>query len=579
MDVVFVAEDEVRTPVLAGLTALGLEPTEVDIESVDGHAMPIVAAPAGDPLLTQAGDRLDGLWIGIEVGGMGGWQLPKTEACVTVFDAAGGPCHRCLRTRIDAAHKELTEASGGYDASSASYAGAQAAWMLRDVGADQLDQLRGRLIEIGGMTRRLLAVPGCDCELAADRFELEFAHVEYELDDALERAEQAFDDRLGIITEVGEQASFPTPYYLARLADTAGFSDRTAAKLAAGVDHDWNGSFMRALGEGLERYCAGVYHVDDLPTEPGDRCIELGSLALARGDDRPIGHWWRGVDLHEQTSVSLPAESVVFPPPDDADLAGITTGLGLGSSTVAATLQGLLEVIERDACMLGWYSTFEPMALHVDSEGYRTIERRIASEGLGATSMLVTQDIDVPVVTSVVHRRDGEGDSMVTVPWSDGDDWPAFAVGSAASFDPAKAAERALAEATQNWMELRSMGPDRAESEGAIARFASFPREARGFLDIEHEVPVTSVGPAEIPEGETALDRAIQAVSEIALDAYVARLTTPDVADLGFEVVRVIVPQAQPLVRQATPMSQRVKTVPRSLGFRPRLDRGPHPYP
>jgi ribosomal protein S12 methylthiotransferase accessory factor len=63
------------------------------------------------------------------------------------------------------------------------------------------------------------------------------------------------------------------------------------------------------------------------------------------------------------------------------------------------------------------------------------------------------------------------------------------------------------------------------------------------------------------------------------LDVYAARLTTPDVAGLGFEAVRVLVPDAQPLFTDDPYFGSRAESVPPELGFEPRLDREHHPYP
>jgi len=101
----------------------------------------------------------------------------------------------------------------------------------------------------------------------------------------------------------------------------------------------------------------------------------------------------------------LPAELVVFPPPERTIRPSITTGLGLGNGGVDALCSGLYEVIERDATMLSWYSTYEPMGLAVDNEDYRTLKNRAKSEGLSTTALLCTQDVDVPVVAACVHRR------------------------------------------------------------------------------------------------------------------------------------------------------------------------------
>jgi len=273
-----------------------------------------------------------------------------------------------------------------------------------------------------------------------------------------------------------------------------------------------------------------------------------------------------GVDLAAGEETYLAAELVQFPPPEERYVDAITTGLGLGSSGVDALASGLTEVLERDATMLAWYSTFEPLALDVDAEGYRTLEKRARSEGLAVTALLVTQDVDVPVVAVAVHREDG--------------DWPRFAVGSDAALDAERAATDALAEALQNWMELRSMGRSEAsEEDGAIGAFADFPRAAADFLDAGGPVPARSVGPGRVPTGEDRLRALVDRIDAAGLTPYAARVTTRDVAHVGFEAVRVVVPDAQPLFTDEAVFGERARTVPEALGFEARLDRRHHPYP
>jgi ribosomal protein S12 methylthiotransferase accessory factor len=79
--------------------------------------------------------------------------------------------------------------------------------------------------------------------------------------------------------------------------------------------------------------------------------------------------------------------------------------------------------------------------------------------------------------------------------------------------------------------------------------------------------------------GSEELDALLDRVAEAGLDAYAARVTTRDAAALGFEVVRTLVPSAQPLFVGEPYFGERARSVPRELGFEPRLDRARHPFP
>lgn len=575
MTVALLGDGDRVAAVATGLGAMDVDVAHVALDAVEPDES-VVAVAGGGLDLERVSDRLEGAWYGIELGHLGGSTIEGITGAITGF-GADGPCYRCLRARVGATTNRDPAPSGPTDDVTARFAGAVAGWHLTDAG--RRSALIGHVHQLDGTRRDLLPVPGCDCHPKIDRRSFTFDHRSRPVDAVLEAMEVALDDVVGVVTDVGERASTPAPYYLATLADTGGFSDVSAADQAAGVDRDWSAAFVRAMGEALERYCAGTFRTDALTTDPEAPTVGLDAFALAGEDVDPIGQWWPARTL-DGDPVAIPADVVTFPTPPDAALPSITTGLGLGSSLVEATVRGVLEVIERDACMIAWYSTFEPAALASDAAAISAWRRRLLGEGLAVSLRLVTQDVDVPIVMGIVHRRDGDGDAVYTVPGVDPDDWPSFAVGSAAALDPVEAAERAIAEAVQNWMELEAMGRERAaEEQENIARFASFPREARDALAFDHRLPLSAVGPEDVPEGEAALDALGDRLAAADLEPYVARTTTPDVASLGLEAVRVVIPAAQPLLHGSAPMGDRLRSVPRELGYRPRLDRRPHPYP
>jgi len=530
-------------------------------------------------------------WIAVELGGVGGRSLPEVDAAVSGF-APESACHDCLRRRVAANADEGDDGdedgvADATDSPTERLAGAIAGHLLARFVADDDRSAFGTVHELPSAERALLPVPGCECGESPDpsprRDEGTVA-----LDTAVDSAEGAIDDRVGVVSDIGEVSSFPVPYYLAHVGNTTGFSDARAATAAAGAAVDWNAALMKALGEALERYCAGVYRTASL-RESGDdgNAKEVPPSAFvtqsgerkdtddATGSTDPV--WVSGEDLETGEHVRLPAEFVRFPPPETRHRPAVTTGLGLGSGGVDALLSGLYEVVERDAAMLAWYSTYEPLELRVDDGGFATLARRARSEGLSVTPMLVTQDIDVPVV-AVAVRRGGEDITGGTPGGSDA--WPRFATGLAADLDPAAAASGALEEALQNWTELRDMGPERAaEADGAIGRYASDPEAASAFLDAAGPVPADSVGPETIPEGDGELRAVLGRLGDVGLDAYATRLTTRDVERLGFETVRVLVPAAQPLFTDDPYFGDRARSVPRSLGYEPRLDRDHHPFP
>jgi len=573
----------------AALADVAVETAATDPERVGLTDFAVVVADAGSETfaVANAAAREAGVpWLAVERGGVGGRVLPDVDAAVSGF-APGTACYECLRTRVHANLDEEDEdgsqsgddAGSNPDRATERFAGALAGREAAELLAGGESAVLGGVMEVPHAERRLSAVPGCptcgddsgpaghDRDPSLDR-----EYVDIDLDDALARAEQAVDERVGLVSTVGEAESFPAPYYLANLADTEGFSDAAAAEQAAGVAVDWNEALMKALGEGLERYAAGVYRESSFRSaRASDLDSAVSPEAFVRPDDwstpdadDPLS-WVEGRNPRTGESVHLLAEFVHFPPPDVGHKPSITTGLGLGNSTVEALLSGLYEVLERDATMLAWYSTFDPLELSVESDRFDALRARARALDLDVTALLVTQDVDVPVVAVAVHRET---------------EWPKFAVGSDADLDPDAAAASALAEALQNWMELRSMGEDDAvDADGAIGRYADFPDPAREFVDAETAVPSASVGPADPPDGAAELDAVLDRLADADLSAYAARLTPRDVDALGFEAVRAVIPAAQPLFTGDSFFGARARRVPSELGFEFRPDREHHPYP
>lgn len=584
MTVGLVGSGPAAAAVEAALADVDADVRAVDPSGVGRVETAVVVGDAGDGAFDRASEAaLDGgtPWLAVELGGVGG--APVAEAAVAALSPATA-CYECLRGRVAAT---LEDEPGDTVASGPGPAAAPSAHTARLAGAlaghalarhlSEGEDIFGRVTEVGSppVERDLLGLPGCGCDDARHGAgsALDRSQVDRDVDGALARAERGVDERVGLVREVGEAESFPVPYYLAQTCETSGFSDASAQRQAAGVDAGWDGAFMKALGEAMERYCAGVYRRSALPRGlPGDVESPVAPSAFVCREDPEVTaplYWVAGEHLAAGDSlatgepVHLPAAFVLHPPPTERFRPPLTTGLGLGSGGVGALLAGLYEVIERDATMLSWYSTADPLELAVEDEMVGTLTDRARSEGLEVTLLLLTQDVDVPVVAAAVHREA----------------WPRFALGSGANLDAAAAARSALDEALQNWTELRSMGPEDAREEsGAIARYADLPASADDFIDADAAVPAEAVSAPEL-SGEAELEAVLDRLDQAGLDAYAARLTTRDVAALGFEAVRVVVPPAQPLFLGDAYFGERARSVPEGLGFEPRLDREHHPFP
>ncbi|MEF8975699.1 MAG: YcaO-like family protein [Halapricum sp.] len=568
MSVGLVGSGPAAQAVTAAIADVDVAVTQTKSSAFGDKRLGVVVAVTGDSAFERANTHAIETgtpWIAVELGGIGGY--PVVDAAVTGFEPESG-CYNCLQGRVGANVDPDEGPTAAPTVPLQRFAGAIAGRAAAMVLEGEQSEVFGQSRTIPEATHPLLPLPGCSCGSTPSRT-IERYTAEGDVEDSLARAERTLDERTGIVSEVGEAESYPAPYYLARSCDTSEFSDATASQEAAGVSDDWNEALMKGLGEALERYCAGVYRTDTFtegaPEELDGAVTPSLFVAPEQPDDRAERAWVSGEHLQSGDDAWLPAELVYYPPHERQIRPAITTGLGLERSTVGALLAGLYEVVERDAAMLSWYSSFEPLGLEVTDDRYADLAARARSEGLSVTPLLITQDIDVPVVAVAVHRDE---------------EWPRFALGSATNFDAETAAQSALAEAVQNWLELRGMGRDEAaDTSGAIGWYADYPDEIRTFIDVDRTVRASDVGPNETPTGTDKLETLLDRLDEADLDAYATRITTRDVAEVGFEAVRVLSPGAQPLFFEDSYFGERARSVPDSLGFEPRLDREHHPFP
>lgn len=326
MNIGLVGSGPAAESIRAACTDIDATVTETTPDSLGEFDLGFVVAAVGDDAFDTA-DATAKRWLTVEIGGIGGHAVTDIDAAVSAFDETSAG-FADLRARVASTTESDGRPSG--DRAAVRLAGAVAG--RRGIALLSGGDIAGTVVEVPGRERALLPVPEpTDRDRVVRR---DFRTVE--LDDALSRAEQAVDDRVGIITQVGERESFPLPYYVAQTADTTAYADARAAELAGGAAAGWDEAYMKALGEALERYSAGVYRTSEFAVAPtASRPNAIPPSRFIRPDSyrdpdpsEPI-QWVDGEHLETGDTVSLPAEFVHYPPPTERHKPSITTGLGL----------------------------------------------------------------------------------------------------------------------------------------------------------------------------------------------------------------------------------------------------------
>lgn len=431
----------------------------------------------------------------------------------------------------------------------------------------------------------------------------------------LDRWEDLVDARTGIVRELVElridEDEPPFVHYLSYACSTEPWGMLPNFGNNGGVGTTREVAAAKAIGEAVERYCSAVFSYEDLvwaAYEDLDRSAtppETFALYSRAQYDQP-GFPWRpftprtptawtpGRSLTTGDEVLVPAPFVFVPyhylaeRPDTPIAQPISTGLACGSSPEQAALSALCEAIERDAFTITWQSRLSRPRIDLDSltADLADLVERYRSVGLRVHLVDITTDLSCPVVMSLVE---GLSESS-----------PALAVAAAAHPDPAVACRKSLEElahtrrfAAQVMDYLPPVPVDVVAGHPAVVdqrahlRFYC-PQSAKGYADFSWSSDRTvALADIAVGTGQEELTEVASAVAAAGEEAVLVDLTTPDIADLGLSVARVVCPGLHPLHMGHANRAlggDRLYQVPQRLGY-PGLEQGdddnpyPHPFP
>ncbi|MDH6119759.1 ribosomal protein S12 methylthiotransferase accessory factor [Kitasatospora sp. GAS204A] len=390
-------------------------------------------------------------------------------------------------------------------------------------------------------------------------------------------------------------------------------------------DVTWSGqanSFgtSRALAflEGLERY-AGVHrrHPTGLLVDSYEN-LAPGALdprdcglypaqtyrddpMLSPFDPRTPIPWVQGHSLRDDRPILVPARLCHYGAGTAADnfIFACSNGCATGSCLEEAILFGLLELIERDAFLLGWYGNAQLIEIDLAScasPAVRSMTARAALQGYAVHAFDNRVDLRVPVVTALAVRRDNGPGTL------------AFAAG--AGFDPEAAVESALCEiltylphlprqVNERPDELAAMAEDytlvrRLPDHAALFGLPQMARHAESYLNPVAVRPLSALyngWQQARPRSHNLLDDLLFCRDELVqagFDVIAIDQSTPEQRQLGLRTVCTLVPGLLPIdfgwSRQRALHMPRLHTALRRGGLLPR-GRGqelrwvPHPFP
>ena len=290
----------------------------------------------------------------------------------------------------------------------------------------------------------------------------------------------------------------------------------------------------------------------------------LHTVPFRLAHDRPID-WTACWSMTRNQVRYIPSAYAWFGHPDleqDFYSYGDSNGNAAGTTVEDATLQGFLELVERDAVALWWYNRVRRSAFDLDALGDPYVQRlRGFYAGLGRSLWMldITSDLGVPTLVAVSHRIGHPVEDIL--------------VGFGAHFDPRIAAARALTELNQFLPEVttRDAAGETVYLDDDPAMMAWLHEVKVGdepWLTPDPDQPVrdpSSYDWPEITDLAVAVAQCVEVTTKAGLEFIVLDQTQPD---LDLNVVKVIVPGLRHFWRRLAP--GRLFTVPGQLGWQDR---------
>lgn len=329
-------------------------------------------------------------------------------------------------------------------------------------------------------------------------------------------------------------------------------------------------AWLKAMGEGVERYCSAIYDPLDYPLMMAKKApfqvvdpnlYALYDDALSLDPNFPFESMtvesqlrWCEVTAFDGKTVHIPAASVYLPWYYEINngetplFQPISTGLACHSTLDNALLGGLMEVVERDAFTILWQS--RSSLLEIDLSGLNAyaseIIRRIYATGATLRVGFIETDHGIPVCVAIQYFDDPA--------------LPAMAVAASAAPNPMEAVTKALEEVvhTFRWVstlkritEIFEPGEnfEGIETQNDHLLYWSDQENIHQseFLWQGRVTTLDAIPRLVGSSSKASLDEAVARIEGVGYTPLFKELTTSDIAEFNLHVARVIIPGFNPL--------------------------------
>ena len=435
--------------------------------------------------------------------------------------------------------------------------------------------------------------------------------------DILNECQKVVDAKTGIVSdciEMMNEAFDPKLFfYTTLMADTSkyeGYLKCHANNGGAALTREL--AMLAAIGESVERYCSSIYDYSNLVygtyenlTAKGEKAVHPSKWALfskeqyneksfkfAEFTENSAVNWVKGYSLTENFYKYVPATFVHLPyvcePHERIISPCVSTGLAAGTNIYDAILSGIYEAVERDAISIMWLKKLSMPVINdiSDSEYLNYIyNKHFAMDKTRYALIDITTDIGIPVTFCIKYFNSEKG--------------PACSCGAACRLNSEDAALKGMIEAAQGakWIQYLHVQDwmwgynddftDITDFQDHIHLY-SLPEMVSGLDFVSSSKETKSIGQMpHLSTGNSKNDvyKCVEMLKEHGLEVIVVDVTTNDIKETPYKVVKVLIPGLQQLNGDHNfPFlgGKRLNTIPSKLGYdvsEKFYNQLPHPFP
>lgn len=413
--------------------------------------------------------------------------------------------------------------------------------------------------------------------------------------DCIEMMNEAFDPRLF--------------FYTTLMSDTSRYDGHVKCHANnGGAALTRESAMLAAVGESVERYCSSIYDYGDMIFGPfsslKEKAVPPSKWALYSKEqyckkdfrytefteDTAI-NWVKGYSITNNCERLVPASFVHLPyvsePFERIISPNISTGLAAGTSIYDAILNGIYEVVERDAISIMWLNKLSmPLIDDFSCSWLKKIYDEYFSMDRSKYVLVdISTDIGIPVVFVIKYFQSEKGISS--------------ACGAACRLNAEDAALKGMIEAAQGakWIQYLHVQDwmwgynddfsDIVDFQDHIHLY-SLPEMVKhlDFVSASNNAKTISSMPS-LSTGNSKEDvyKCVDILKEKGLEVIVVDITSEDIKETPYKVVKVLIPGLQQLNGDHNyPFlgGNRLYDVPVKMGYSVKygkFNKLPHPFP